>query len=86
MKWLVGSEYLCSAGGKFCNHSTEFLVLAIMLYCTFRRVGLLPFYIFFESRLIPTLFLILGWDINLSGFRLGSIYCFIRCWLRCLCW
>jgi hypothetical protein len=24
---MVGSsEYLCSAGGKFCNHSTEFLV------------------------------------------------------------
>jgi len=24
---VVGSsEYLCSAGGKFCNHSTEFLV------------------------------------------------------------
>ena len=37
------------------------IVLAIMLYCTFRRVGLLSFYIFFESRLIPTLFLILGW-------------------------
>jgi hypothetical protein len=24
---IVGSsEYLCCAGGKFCNHSTEFLV------------------------------------------------------------
>jgi NADH-ubiquinone oxidoreductase chain 4 len=32
-----------------------------MLGCTFRRIGLLSFYIFFESRLIPTLFLILGW-------------------------
>jgi len=37
------------------------IVLTIALYCTFRRVGLLSFYIFFESRLIPTLFLILGW-------------------------
>jgi NADH-ubiquinone oxidoreductase chain 4 len=37
------------------------IILTIMLYCTFRRVGLLSFYIFFESRLIPTLFLILGW-------------------------
>jgi NADH-ubiquinone oxidoreductase chain 4 len=36
-------------------------VLTVMLYCTFRRIGLLSFYIFFESRLIPTLFLILGW-------------------------
>lgn len=37
------------------------LSLTILLYCTFRRVRLLSFYIFFESRLIPTLFLILGW-------------------------
>jgi NADH-ubiquinone oxidoreductase chain 4 len=37
------------------------VVLTIMLYCTFSRVGLLSFYVFFESRLIPTLFLILGW-------------------------
>ena len=37
------------------------IILTIMLYCTFRRVSLLSFYIFFESSLIPTLFLILGW-------------------------
>jgi NADH-ubiquinone oxidoreductase chain 4 len=36
------------------------ILLTVMLYCTFRRIGLLSFYIFFESRLIPTLFLILG--------------------------
>nr|AIY61914.1 NADH dehydrogenase subunit 4 [Aderitotermes sp. TB-2014] len=35
--------------------------LMIMLYCTFSSVGLLSFYVFFESSLIPTLFLILGW-------------------------
>ena len=37
------------------------IALTIMLYCTFTRIGLLSFYIFFESSLIPTLFLILGW-------------------------
>lgn len=37
------------------------IFLVVMLYCTFRRVSLLSFYIFFESRLIPTLLLILGW-------------------------
>ena len=37
------------------------IALTIMLYCTFRRISLLSFYIFFKSRLIPTLFLILGW-------------------------
>jgi len=35
------------------------IVLTILLYCTFRRIGLLSFCIFFEGRLIPTLFLIL---------------------------
>lgn len=31
---MVGnSEYLCSAGGKFCSHSTEFLV------CVGNRIG-----------------------------------------------
>jgi NADH-ubiquinone oxidoreductase chain 4 len=37
------------------------VALTIILYCTFTRIGLLSFYIFFESRLIPTLFLIFGW-------------------------
>ena len=27
---MVGSsEYLCSAGGKFCNHSTEFVCVCV---------------------------------------------------------
>ena len=36
------------------------LFLCTMLYCTFRSISLLSFYIFFDSRLIPTLFFILG--------------------------
>ena len=46
------------------------IALTIMLYCTFRRISLLSFYIyfFFESRLIPTLFLILGW-----GYQPGRV-------------
>ena len=42
-----------------------------MLYCTFRRISLLSFYIFFESRLIPTLFLILGWGYQPERFQAG---------------
>nr|WHM51753.1 NADH dehydrogenase subunit 4 [Reticulitermes virginicus] len=37
------------------------IFLVVMLYCTFSSVSLLSFYIFFESSLIPTLLLILGW-------------------------
>jgi NADH:ubiquinone oxidoreductase subunit 4 (subunit M) len=48
------------------------IVLTIILYCAFRRVGLF-FYVVFESRLIPTLFLIWGWGISQSRFTLGFI-------------
>nr|APU93543.1 NADH dehydrogenase subunit 4 [Sphaerotermes sp. A TB-2017] len=37
------------------------IILLVMLYCTFSSISLLSFYVFFESSLIPTLFLILGW-------------------------
>nr|YP_009351373.1 NADH dehydrogenase subunit 4 [Foraminitermes rhinoceros]AQP29422.1 NADH dehydrogenase subunit 4 [Foraminitermes rhinoceros] len=37
------------------------IILVVLLYCTFSSISLLSFYIFFESSLIPTLFLILGW-------------------------
>nr|AQP29359.1 NADH dehydrogenase subunit 4 [Microtermes sp. E16] len=37
------------------------VALVVMLYCTFGSISLLSFYVFFESSLIPTLFLILGW-------------------------
>ena len=33
--------------------------LLLLLICTFRRLGIFSFYLFFEGRLIPTLFLIL---------------------------
>lgn len=36
------------------------LFLIIMLFCSFGRVDLFSFYLFFEGRLVPTLFLILG--------------------------
>ena len=47
--------------GYFSGFFIFVVLLTIMLCCTFRRVSLLSFYVyFFESRLIPTLFLILG--------------------------
>jgi hypothetical protein len=36
---MVGSsEYLCSAGGKFCNHSVEFLVCVENRICRFNVI------------------------------------------------
>jgi NADH-ubiquinone oxidoreductase chain 4 len=55
---VLAREYTFRLG-----YFSEFFLFAVivlsMLYSTFRRIGLL--FIFFETRLIPTLFLILGW-------------------------
>nr|YP_009351607.1 NADH dehydrogenase subunit 4 [Hirtitermes hirtiventris]AQP30057.1 NADH dehydrogenase subunit 4 [Hirtitermes hirtiventris] len=47
------------------------IVLTILLYCTFGSISLLSFYIFFESSLIPTLFLILGWGYQPERIQAG---------------
>jgi len=50
---------------KNSNYPVEFilvcLILLLFLYLSFSRSNLFIFYIFFESSLIPTLFLIFGW-------------------------
>nr|YP_010022493.1 NADH dehydrogenase subunit 4 [Fer nigripennis]QON98903.1 NADH dehydrogenase subunit 4 [Fer nigripennis] len=47
------------------------LFLMIMLYCSFSSLNLLSFYIFFESSLIPTFFLILGWGYQPERLQAG---------------
>lgn len=47
------------------------LFLLLFLYLTFRRINLFMFYLFFESRLIPTLFLILGWGYQPERLQAG---------------
>nr|QDP18074.1 NADH dehydrogenase subunit 4 [Ochrophlegma sp. TAMUIC IGC OR279] len=57
------------------NYSNMFifmvLFLMIMLYCSFSSMSLLMFYIFFESSLIPTLLLILGWGYQPERLQAG---------------
>jgi len=58
--------------GYFSGFFTFVVIfLTIILYCTFRRVSLLSFYVFFERRLIPTLFLILGWGYQPERIQAG---------------
>lgn len=47
------------------------LFLLIMLFLTFRTFDLFLFYLFFERRLIPTLFLILGWGYQPERLQAG---------------
>nr|UPX88585.1 NADH dehydrogenase subunit 4 [Paraleptophlebia submarginata] len=58
---VLASQGVCSAG--FYPHLFIFMVLflLLMLYLTFSVMNLFLFYLCFESSLIPTLILIMGW-------------------------
>lgn len=47
------------------------LILLIILYLTFGSINLFYFYLFFEGRLIPTLFLIIGWGYQPERLQAG---------------
>nr|QRV62658.1 NADH dehydrogenase subunit 4 [Stictonectes samai] len=47
------------------------LILMIFLYCTFSSMNFFLFYIFFESSLIPTLILIMGWGYQPERLQAG---------------
>uniref|UniRef100_A0AAU7BA08 NADH-ubiquinone oxidoreductase chain 4 n=1 Tax=Novoplectron serratum TaxID=3073467 RepID=A0AAU7BA08_9ORTH len=52
------------------------LLLMLMLYCTFNSLNLFSFYMFFESSLIPTLLLILGWGYQPERLQAGMYLLF----------
>nr|YP_010328140.1 NADH dehydrogenase subunit 4 [Zeugodacus strigifinis]UJH19470.1 NADH dehydrogenase subunit 4 [Zeugodacus strigifinis] len=60
---------------KYSNYKNLFLfnvlVLLIFLVLTFSSMNLFMFYLFFESSLIPTLFLILGWGYQPERLQAG---------------
>nr|AIY61940.1 NADH dehydrogenase subunit 4 [Rugitermes sp. A TB-2014] len=47
------------------------VLLMIMLFCTFSSINLFSFYLFFESSIIPTVFLILGWGYQPERLQAG---------------
>nr|WGO57946.1 NADH dehydrogenase subunit 4 [Hemithyrsocera longiseta] len=64
--WICGLMIMASESILYYGFFSSFFLmmvifLMIMLYCTFGSLNLFSFYLFFESSLIPTLFLILGW-------------------------
>lgn len=60
---------------KYHNYVNLFILniilLLILLVLAFRRISLFIFYLFFERRLIPTLFLILGWGYQPERLQAG---------------
>nr|QIC20367.1 NADH dehydrogenase subunit 4 [Oreogeton sp. DY-2020] len=60
---------------KFNNYENLFLLnlllLLLFLFLTFSSMSLFMFYLFFESSLIPTMFLILGWGYQPERLQAG---------------
>nr|UPL65632.1 NADH dehydrogenase subunit 4 [Gralliclava horrens] len=74
--WIVFLMIMASSKIKFLNnYSKEFLfmllVLSIFLVLTFSTSNLFLFYLFFESSMVPTLFLIFGWGYQPERFLAG---------------
>nr|QOL00551.1 NADH dehydrogenase subunit 4 [Ceracris nigricornis nigricornis]UXR11488.1 NADH dehydrogenase subunit 4 [Ceracris nigricornis nigricornis] len=77
LSFWICSLMITASGSVYLSmyHSNFFvfiiLFLLIMLYCSFSSLSLLSFYIFFESSLIPTLLLILGWGYQPERLQAG---------------
>nr|YP_010022649.1 NADH dehydrogenase subunit 4 [Muscina pascuorum]QOP39497.1 NADH dehydrogenase subunit 4 [Muscina pascuorum] len=74
--WIISLMLMASESiFKFNNYTNLFLLniilLLILLVLTFMSMNLLLFYLFFESSLIPTLFLILGWGYQPERLQAG---------------
>nr|AVN67832.1 NADH dehydrogenase subunit 4 [Ischnoptera sp. B084] len=74
--WICVLMIMASESINYYNYFSSFflftiLFLLIMLLLTFSCMNLFSFYLFFESSLIPTLFLILGWGYQPERLQAG---------------
>nr|AAX76858.1 NADH dehydrogenase subunit 4 [Drosophila eugracilis] len=74
--WICSLMLLASGSvNKYNNYKNLFLlnivILLLLLVLTFSSMSLFMFYLFFESSLIPTLFLILGWGYQPERLQAG---------------
>nr|YP_010946318.1 NADH dehydrogenase subunit 4 [Allacta bruna]WGO57036.1 NADH dehydrogenase subunit 4 [Allacta bruna] len=74
--WICGLMILASELINFIDYFSRFFLfmvvfLLLMLYCAFSSINMFSYYIFFESSLIPTLFLILGWGYQPERLQAG---------------
>nr|AIW06259.1 NADH dehydrogenase subunit 4 [Blattodea sp. MT-2014] len=74
--WICLLMIIASESINFYDYFPRFflfmlLFLLLLLYCTFSSMSIFSFYLFFESSLIPTLFLILGWGYQPERLQAG---------------
>nr|YP_004564077.1 NADH dehydrogenase subunit 4 [Libelloides macaronius]CBW30527.1 NADH dehydrogenase subunit 4 [Libelloides macaronius] len=68
---LMASESIYQFNYNYSFFLFNILCLLILLYLTFCSLNLFYFYLFFESSLIPTLFLIIGWGYQPERLQAG---------------
>nr|YP_010688271.1 NADH dehydrogenase subunit 4 [Layahima elegans]WBR65478.1 NADH dehydrogenase subunit 4 [Layahima elegans] len=68
---LTASEGIYRGGYSLNFFLFNIIILLLMLYLTFSSLNLFYFYLFFESSLIPTLFLIVGWGYQPERLQAG---------------
>nr|YP_010946461.1 NADH dehydrogenase subunit 4 [Caeparia donskoffi]WGO57179.1 NADH dehydrogenase subunit 4 [Caeparia donskoffi] len=71
MLMIMASESIYKSGYFEGGFSFMVIMLLLMLICSFSSLSLFSFYLFFESSLIPTLFLILGWGYQPERLQAG---------------
>nr|QTC08222.1 NADH dehydrogenase subunit 4 [Chauliodes pectinicornis] len=74
--WIIALMMMASESVFKFGYSINFFIfniifLLMMLYLSFSSLNLFGFYLFFESSLIPTLFLILGWGYQPERLQAG---------------
>nr|UFZ12782.1 NADH dehydrogenase subunit 4 [Sialis melania] len=74
--WICSLMVMASESVNSKNYMKNFFIfniifLMIMLFCSFGCMNLFYFYLFFESSLIPTMFLILGWGYQPERLQAG---------------
>nr|YP_009660933.1 NADH dehydrogenase subunit 4 [Eristalinus fuscicornis]YP_009660946.1 NADH dehydrogenase subunit 4 [Eristalinus barclayi]QCT09697.1 NADH dehydrogenase subunit 4 [Eristalinus fuscicornis]QCT09710.1 NADH dehydrogenase subunit 4 [Eristalinus barclayi] len=79
--WICTLMFMASDSiNKYNNYKKLFLlnvmILLFLLVLTFMSMNLFMFYLFFESSLIPTLFLILGWGYQPERLQAGMYLLF----------
>lgn len=68
---VMASYFIFFSDNYYKFFSFNVVLLLLFLVLTFRRLSLLGFYLFFEIRLIPTLFMILGWGYQPERLQAG---------------
>nr|YP_009240868.1 NADH dehydrogenase subunit 4 [Pseudargyria interruptella]AJZ71898.1 NADH dehydrogenase subunit 4 [Pseudargyria interruptella] len=73
---IMASENLFKENFYYNFFLFNLLLLLLMLYLTFSVLNLFMFYLFFESSLIPTLMLIIGWGYQPERIQAGMYLLF----------